>query len=162
MNFGELFIASGGRPLDFGGHQLILTDKIPARLGQRFRVTIESVASAYPQGVGISEQVEVFGEKVRRAVVWDYYSVPPDERSGRRVMLPFAFDVACRSKSGHLSFYNMTEYGGRQEWWHGGSCMWVEPLRNGRRYHCNDFEPDADFDDIVFMVEWGEAEAAAP
>src|SRR5262249_15796808 len=50
------------------------------------------------------------------------------------------------------SFYNMTEFRGRQEWWHGGSCMIAEDIPGGRRYRCNDFELDEDFDDLVFSV----------
>jgi hypothetical protein len=32
--------------------------------------------------------------------------------------------------------------------------MIIEQLPNdGRRYHCNDGEPDEDFDDLVFRIE---------
>ncbi|MCB1117403.1 MAG: hypothetical protein KDK50_02345, partial [Chlamydiia bacterium] len=35
---------------------------------------------------------------------------------------------------------------------HNGAAMIVEEIPNGRRYRCNDGEPDDDFDDIVFTI----------
>jgi hypothetical protein len=151
-NFGQLFIEARGAPISYNGKTLIMSDRIPAKLGERLLVTIESTASEWPQGVGISEGVEVFGERVKRAVVWEYFSVPPDLRASVRSRLPFTFEVICRSSKGSLSVYNMTEFRGRQEWWHGGSCMIATEIPGGRRYSCNDFEPDDDFDDLVFTV----------
>src|SRR5262245_15604195 len=152
MNFGQLFIKSRGAPIQHDGKTLIMLDKLPAKLGDRFSVTIESTRSPYPQGVGVSEGVEVFGERVKRAVIFEYVSLPPELRETERSRLPFSFEVFCRNKKGSLSFYNMTEFRGRQEWWHGGSCMFAEDIQGGRRYHCNDFESDDDFDDLVFSV----------
>jgi hypothetical protein len=36
---------------------------------------------------------------------------------------------------------------------HNGAAMIVEEIPNGRRYRCNDGEPDDDFDDLVFRLE---------
>ncbi len=151
-NFNLLFRETKGKPVMYAGRHLVLSDRVPAKLGQRFNITIESTSSKYAQGVGISEGVTVFGELVKRAVVWEYFSVEPSKRQFSGSILPFEFQVECRNKSGFLSFYNMAEFQGRQEWWSAGSCMWVEQLTNGRRYHCNDFELDDDFDDIIFTV----------
>jgi len=152
VNFGQLFLQSRGVPLQHEGRTLIMRDRLRAELGDRFTVTIEATRSPYPQGVGVSEGLEVFGARVRRAVVWEYFSLPPERRAAERSHLPFAFAVVCRNKRGWLSFYNMTEVQGRQTWWHGGSCMIAEDIPGGRRYRCNDFELDADFDDLVFSV----------
>ena len=133
-NFGQLFIESKGQPVEVNGRTLIMLDKIPAKFDQRFTVTIESTNSDYAQGVGISEGVEVFGERVKRAVVWEYFSLPPEERDGKKSDLPYSFDVVCRNRSGSLSFYNMNQFSGRQEWWHGGSCMITADIPGGRRY----------------------------
>lgn len=150
--FGTMFMASKGAPLAYGDKTLIMGDKLPARLGERFRVTIESTDSEYPQGVGTSEGVEVFGEKVKRAVIWEYFSVPPAERSACRSRLPFSFEVECRNKKGFIWFYNMTEFRGRQEWWTRGHAMYAVEIEGGCRYYCNDFTPDDDFNDFVFTV----------
>lgn len=156
-NFGELFIESKGQPITVDGRTLVMLDRIPAKFNQRFLVTIESTNSDYPQGVGISEGVKVFGERVKRAVVWEYFSLPPEQRESSKSKLPFSFEVVCRNKKGTLIFYNMAEFRGRQEWWHGGSCMIASDIPGGRRYLCNDFELDDDFDDLVFTVVWENA-----
>jgi hypothetical protein len=150
--FGEMFLAAKGAPLTYGDKTLIMGDKLPARLGEHFLVTIESTDSEYPQGVGVSEGIEVFGEKVKRAVVWEYFSLPPEERQSRRSRLPFSFEVICRNKKGFIWFYNMTEYKGRQEWWTRGHAIHAVEIEGGKRYFCNDFTPDDDFDDLIFTV----------
>lgn len=152
VNFGQRFIESRGTPIQYDGKTLIMLDKLAAKLGDKFTVTIESTRSPYPQGVGISESLEVFGERVKRAVIWEYFSLQPELRETERSRLPFSFEVVCRNRKGSLSFYNMTEFQGRQEWWHGGSCMIAEDIPGGRRYRCNDFELDDDFEDLVFTV----------
>ena len=151
-NFGELFIASGGQPLSYGDRTLVMLDRFPAKLGERLLVTIESTKSPWPQGIGMSTDVEVFGSRQKRAVVWEYFSVRPEDRERVRSNLPFSFAVTCRNKSGFISFYNMTEFNGRQEWWHGGRCMVSSEIEGGRRYLCNDHELDDDFNDLVFNV----------
>ena len=151
-NFGELFIASRGEPLSYEGRTLVMLDRFPAKFGERLLVTIESTNSVWPQGIGMSTGVEVFGSREKRAVVWEYFSVEPKNRKRIRSNLPFSFEVTCRNKSGFISFYNMTEFDGRQESWNGGSCMVSSEIDGGRRYSCNDFELDDDFDDLVFSV----------
>jgi hypothetical protein len=151
-NFGEMFIQSKGAPIDYNGKTLIMLDRVPVRLGERLLVTIESTRAEWPQGVGISEGLEVFGERVERVVVWEYFSIPADQRTTTRSRLPFSFEVTCRNEKGTLSFYNVTEFMGRQEWWHGGAAMVATDIPGGRRYSCNDFEMDDDFDDLLFTV----------
>jgi hypothetical protein len=152
VDFGQLFIQSRRAPIQHDGKTLIMLDRLPAKLGDKFTVTLETTRSLYPQGVGISEGVQVFGERVKRVVIWEYFSLPPELRQSERSRLPFSFEVVCRNKKGSLSFYNMTEVHGHQSWWHGGSCMIAEDIPGGRRYRCNDFELDDDFDDLVFSV----------
>jgi hypothetical protein len=152
-NFGAKFMESKGNAISHQGHELHMSDKIPAALGDVFKVTIESTASKYVQGVGFSEGVEVFGVKQKRAVVWEIFSVPPQDREKVRSVLPYSFEVTCRSKRGFVRFYNMALEGDRQSWWTGGSAMIIEEVENGHRCRCNDFELDDDFCDIVFTVE---------
>ena len=129
-----------------------MLDPFPAALNEELEVTIESTASPYIQGIGFSEGVEVFGKNEKKAVVFEHFSLPPEERERRKSSLPFRFTVTCRSKRGHVQFYNMALENGRQSWWHAGSAMIVEDLSDGRRYYCNDFELDDDFDDLIFTV----------
>jgi hypothetical protein len=152
FNFGSRFIESKGQPIPYGGKLLQMIDRFPAKLGDELKVTIESTASPYHQGVGFSEGVEVFGQRQRKAVVFEQFSVPPEERDSIRSRLPFTFTVICRNRKGFVQFYNMALVSGRQEWWNGGSAMVVETIDGGRRYRCNDFELDDDFDDLIFTV----------
>jgi hypothetical protein len=151
-DFSDLFMAAKASSITYGDKTLILMDEWPARLGERFLVTIESTDSIYPQGVGVCEGVEIFGMKARLAVIWEYFSLPPEERASQKSRLPFSFEVVCRNKQGYLRFYNMSEVQGRQERHNRGSCMYATEISNGRRYYCNDFDPDDDFNDLVFSV----------
>jgi hypothetical protein len=153
FDFNKLFGNAKGEPVVHNGKILLLSDKIPAKFNETFTVTIEATSSKYPQGVGISEGVEVFERRVKRAVIWEYYSVPPAERGQLRSRLPFSFDVVCRNKSGHLRFYNMAEVDGAQSWSIYACAMIAEDIPNGRRYYCNDWQPNDDFNDVVFRVE---------
>ncbi|MCW1915236.1 hypothetical protein OJ996_16740 [Luteolibacter sp. GHJ8] len=153
FNFGQRFIESKGQPIAHGASTVQMIDRFPAKLGEELEVTIESTASLFRQGVGFSEGVEVFGERQKKAVVFEHFSVPPEERESVRSRLPFTFTVTCRNRTGFVQFYNMALVSGRQEWWHGGSAMIVEEVDGGRRYRCNDFELDDDFNDLIFTVK---------
>ena len=153
FDFSDRFMASKGAPITHGDKTLILMDEWPARLGEHFLVTIETTDSKYPQGVGVCEGVEIFGMREKLAVVWEYFSLPPEQRTHRKSQLPFSFEVVCRNKKGYLRFYNMSEVQGRQERHNRGSCMYaVDIAEGGRRYFCNDFDPDDDFNDLVFSI----------
>jgi hypothetical protein len=154
IDFDALFTESRsrGEPLWYNGNTLVRLDRWKANPGDVFEVTIESTSSGHPQGVGASEDVEVFGQRVKRAVIWEYFSLPSSERGKSEAKLPFVFQVIYRGRPGLLNFYNMTEYKGRQEWWTRGHAMIVERLPGLVRYRCNDFDPDDDFDDLVFTV----------
>jgi len=151
-DFGSQFIKSKGQSIEYDGKEIFMIDRVPAKLNEEFVITIESTNSPHTQGVGISEGVEVFGVKNKRAVVFEYVSLPPEERKTKKSKLPFSFKVKYRNKKGFLTFYNMCLFHGRQEWWHGGAGMIVENIENGKRYHCNYFELNDDFDDIIFTV----------
>lgn len=152
FNFNRLFAESKGQPVIYNGDVIYLADKLSATLGEVFIVTIESTHSKYLQGVGVSENVRVFGQQEKRAVVFEHYSVPIENRSTERSRLPFQFEVECRNKKGFLWFYNMCLVNDRQEWWHGGCAMRREAMESGFRYFCNDWQRNDDFTDIVFSV----------
>jgi hypothetical protein len=153
FDFGGRFMESKGQPIQHAGRTLQMIDRFPASLGEELVVTIESTASPHIQGVGFSEGVEVFGQKEKKAVVFEHFSIPPEERAHTKSRLPFTFAVTCRNKKGFVSFYNMALTGERQSWWHAGSAMIAEEIAGGRRYRCNDFDFDDDFDDLIFTVK---------
>ena len=153
FDFNSLFKKSLGKPILYKGQELILADKIPVNYDEKLRITIESTNSKYIQGVGISDNIEIFGQKVGKAVVWEYYSVPPENRENTRNQLPYSFEVICKNKKGEIFIYNMAEVDGRQDYWNFGCAMIVENIENGKRYKCNDWQPNEDFNDIIFRVE---------
>lgn len=153
---------SKGQPIAHAGRVLQMIDRFPAALGEELVVTIETTTSPHLQGVAFSEGVEVFGQRVKKAVVFEFFSVPPEERETVRSRLPFSFVVTCRNRKGFISFYNMALTGERQSWWHAGSAMIAEECDGGRRYRCNDFEMDDDFDDLVFSVKRKTGELKQP
>jgi hypothetical protein len=161
FDFGGRFIKSKGQPIQHAGRTLQMIGRFPAALGEELVVTIESTASPHIQGIGFSEDVEVFGQKEKKAVVFEHFSIPPEERARTKSRLPFTFAVTCRSKKGFLSFYNMALTGDCQSWWHAGSAMIAEDIAGGRRYLCNDFDFDDDFDDLIFTVKKKEPNQAA-
>ena len=152
FDFGAMFRESRGGPIVHAGTEIVMADRVPAKLNEVLTVTIESTRSRWPQGIGISTGLMVFGERVARAVIWEYFSLPPTERAHRTSALPFTFEVTCRNRAGALMFYNMAERDHRADWWHAGCAMRVSSAPGVRRYHCNDVDLDDDFDDIVFSV----------
>lgn len=53
-----------------------------------------------------------------------------------------------------IRIYNAWDCGnGVVDFWLNGAAMIVEEIPNGRRYRCNDGEPDDDFEDIIFRLQ---------
>jgi hypothetical protein len=66
---------------------------------------------------------------------------------------PAIVSLQCHTSNGSLSFYNIWERRGRRNSQSESSGMLVTELRDGWRYHCNDFGFDSAFDKLVFRVE---------
>ncbi len=67
---------------------------------------------------------------------------------------PQTVDFEIIGKASTIEVKNMWDFGdGVMQSWHNGAAMIVESLPNGRRYRCNDGDPDDDFDDIIFRLE---------
>ena len=61
--------------------------------------------------------------------------------------------LSNRSESGTCHVKNVWDTGdGTIQIWHNGAAMIVERAGNARRYRCNDGNPNADFDDLIFRV----------
>lgn len=154
INFNPLFAKNSGRPIEYNGKTLHMNYRIGAA-GALFRVTIEETSSPYIQGIGFHGLVEIFGKNTKNPVVFEDVSLPPTERAMKRSALPFTFTAASKDKTGCLSLHNVALLlDGRQSWYTGGSAMIVEPISGGFRFRCNDFEPDEDFNDLIFRVEY--------
>ena len=72
----------------------------------------------------------------------------------RTVCFNSAQQNACQiAQSGTCHVKNVWDTGdGTIQIWHNGAAMIVERAGNARRYRCNDGNPNADFDDLIFRV----------
>ena len=153
FDFKELFSAAAGEPVFYRGERIVLAQKVPVCHQGRLLVTLETTASPFLQGVAIQEDVIGIEDRQKRSIVYEHYSVPPGERGKVRSRLPYSFEFVQQGTSGELLFFNVALHGERCEYWTGGCAMKVEPLANGVRFRCNDFQRNDDFTDLVFRVE---------
>jgi hypothetical protein len=151
--FVKLFSQSKGQPVGYHGEKIFMADRIDAELNDLFLVTIEKTDSQYLQGIGFSDNVSIFGETVKKAVVFEHFSIPPDERQKIKSKLPFSFEVTCKNKKRYILIYNMALVDGVQQWWYKGFAMKKENIENGWRYRCNDIKPNDDFTDLIFTIK---------
>jgi hypothetical protein len=143
-DFFPLFAASKGQPVQHEGQTIQLMDRFPIGRRCTLRLVRESTSSEWRQGIHLEtdQGITIAGTRYRHPlVVWE--DTAPQE-----------FELTAFGKSGDLEVWNVWDTGdGKTDAWLNGGAMIVEDLPNGRRYRCNDGEPDDDFDDIVFRIE---------
>ncbi len=141
--FGSLFIQSKGQPIEYNGRTIHLSDRVPIGSSASIRLTFESVASDWRQGVFLTTDgwFEVDGLKInKKTVLWQ-------DTAPKEVV------VSVTSKKGVLWVKNVWDTGnGVMDSGHNGAAMIVEEDGACRRYLCNDGRPDDDFDDLVFRI----------
>lgn len=143
-SFEKLFFASKGQPVVYNGQTIQMVDHIPIKDGQFLRVIFESVKAEWRQGIRLKTDGEfiVNNKTIKKAVVLWHDTAP------REVLLQ------VHTKKGDCSIKNVWDTGnGVMDSWHNGAAMIVEEVPTGKRYRCNDGQPDDDFDDIIFRVE---------
>jgi hypothetical protein len=158
-DFDDVFAATRVRPVHYGGRELVRTDRFPIEGAQKLRVTFESTKSKYRQGIGVDLrkicETRVAGtvtSKKEWNVLWEDTA-------------PKQVEIELLGPAEHALIFNVWQDLNRKpmpgsvssrvpiEWWTNGAAMIVEEIPNGRRYRCNDGEPDDDFDDLVFRIE---------
>jgi hypothetical protein len=141
--FEHLFRESKGKPVAYQGRLLQLMDRFPVGPDAIITLTFESTASANRQGVRLDTKGHfiVDGRSVgRKMVLWS--DTAPAEVS-----------IHVRGVSSDVEVYNVWDHGdGVIHAGHNGAAMVVEEIVEGRRYRCNDGEPDDDLDDLVFAI----------
>jgi len=163
-NFNNLFKGSKGQPVLYNGISLQRVDRFPVKNGDVLQLSIENTNSKYRQGfaIDITGHCEINGE-IRK--------------KGKRVMMVFWEDTMPNqvklkvfTKEGFVAVKNIWEETGSclsitqtgenvyrdtqvMISWIRGAAMIVEEIKNGKRYRCNDGDPDEDFDDIIFTVQ---------
>ncbi len=120
-----------------------MVDRFSVGQINKLGVSIESTNSIYRQGVRLdpNANIKIDGRVFRTVALWEdtaptisVIEVPPDVT---------ALGVRNVWEDEHGTVHS----------WYFGAAMILSMLPNGRRYFCNDGQPDADFDDIVFRIE---------
>jgi hypothetical protein len=131
-------------------NDVILWDIMNVRDGERLKLIFESQNAEHEQGVRLACDGGVTVNNATGKGVRLWYDHAP------RVV-----EFVCHTADGFLSLYNIWDQGrGPQSQLH-TSGMLVEELPNGRRYRCNDFGFDTDFDKLVFRIERIEGKASS-
>lgn len=163
-DFSTLFIESKGKPIQYNGKSLVMSDQFPVKEGDTLIIRIEKSNSDCRQGlsVDITGHCELNGETIKKGkgvnmLFWSDTAPDPVilkvftkrgfiwveniwEKINRYVVAgPDNKPVTKQSTSVESRYY--------------GAAMIVEEIEHGRRYRCNDWHPDENFDDIVFTIQ---------
>ena len=153
-SFSEFFIKSKGQPIEYKGKVLKRVDKFPVSDGDILIISIEKTNSKDLQGVAI----DITGSCEMNGKIW---------KKGKGVNMifwedatefdPKHIEIKIFTKKDFVWIQNIWEdinYLGKKSIDYGryGAAMIVEEIENGRRYKCNDWRPDENFDDIIFTV----------
>ena len=163
-NFAELFIQSRGQPIEYNGHKVIRLDRFPIKNGDTVIARIEKTNSDCRQGfcIDITGSCEMDGEicKVGKGVRMLFWEDTAPKEIKLKVFTKKDF-VWVENIWESINSYIVSDLDGKEvtkqstsvESRYYGSAMIVEEIENGRRYRCNDWHPDENFDDIVFTVQ---------
>ena len=164
-SFQTMFMQSGGQPIQWEGKTLHLYDYLAAGPSS-YRLTFESCQGRRRQGVSL--------KLVHRDVSGRLQSGPGkfvvngQAVSGKTGIVlwhdtaPRIVDLEIVGETPLICVHNVWEATPQMpgatvrpftDGGHNGAAMIVEELPHGRRYRCNDGEPDEDFDDLVFRLE---------
>jgi hypothetical protein len=125
-----------------GREDVVMIEALPIRDGERLVLVFESVHSPWRQGVWMMTRGHlVINEQASPGMdVWQDTA-------------PVEVPIECRTDSGVLLLYNIYERNGQRNSQAWTSGMLIEDIPNGRRYRCNDFGLETDFDKLVFRIE---------
>ena len=143
--FQRAFERSNGNPIEYSGRIIQLFDLFPVKYGERLQIVVESVNSDYPQVIQLEGRIVLDGERHEKSCIY------VDSNK-----LPFETEVTSRKRNGYLWVCNgwtKSTSHRKVDWSEGGAAMIVEELSNGRRYNCNDFQLNDDFNDLIFRIE---------
>jgi len=143
-SFESLFLKSKGQPITFNEHTIQMVDLLYVKDGQEIRLEFESKEADWRQGVSLKTDgaFNVNGQTITKSIVLWYDTAP------RNLLLKIQTGTGeCRVK-------NVWDTGdGVIQSWHNGAAMIVEKTATGRRYRCNDGQPDEDFTDLIFNIQ---------
>jgi len=126
---------------DRGRRDVVMIDALPITDGEPLRLVFESRKSTWRQGVWLmtDQHLHVNDQDCPSVDLWEDSA-------------PQEIQMICNTKNGKLLLYNIWDDGSGRESQSWSSGMLIEELPNGRRYRCNDFGFDTDFDKLVFCI----------
>jgi len=163
-NFGELFMKSKAQPIKWNGEIVVMSDKFPVKNGDTLLMSIEKTNSDCLQGfyVDITGSCELDEKvhKVGKGVKMLFWEDTAPKQIKLKVITKKDF-VYVRNIWETINSYLVSDLEGKTitkeskavDYGHNGAAMIVEEIENGRRYRCNDWHPDENFDDIIFTVQ---------
>jgi hypothetical protein len=146
MEFQKLFNESKGQPIQYKGKELKMMDRVSLPVGKTsIRVEFISTDSKWKQGVILETKgdFEINGQKLlNKIILWEHTA-------------PKKIDIVVKSRNGMLFIYNVWETeDGTIHYWHNGGALFVEQSNGIAIYHCNDGNPDDNFDVLIFRVDY--------
>ena len=151
-DFSELFEKANWQPINYNGKTVIRLDKFPVENGDTLLISIEKTNSDCRQGlcIDVTGHCEIDGEvfmkeKGIRMLFWED-TAPKQIRLRVFTKKDFVWVENIWEQISHTGMKSV-DYGRY------GSAMIIEEIEDGRRYYCNDWHPDDNFDDIVFTIQ---------
>ena len=163
-DFTKLFMESKAQPIEWKEKTLMMSDKFPVINGDVLLISIEKTNSDYRQGlcVDVTGSCEMDGEvhKIGKGVRMLFWEDTAPKQVELKVITKKEF-VRVYNIWEQNNSYLTSDSSGRPvtmesktvDSGHNGAAMIVEEIENGRRYRCNDWHPDENFDDIVFTIQ---------
>jgi len=159
-NFDPLFSETKVRPIIYKGKSLVRVDKFPVQNGDVLIASIDEVDySKRQQGfsIDITGYCEINGKihkKGKGIMVFLWHDKMPKQIEIKVfTKQDFVWIQNIWENTNRYRAYGIEKESKSTSYGCGGGAMIVEEIENGRRYRCNDGEPDEDFDDIIFTIQ---------
>lgn len=152
--FADMF-TEPGQPINYKGKNIYSADFIYGPKEFKAVVSIISTDSKYKQGLslnmaGMKGEIAYDGKKITKGGFKFWEGEVPKQ-----------FVIGVKIEKGVLLINNFCDNTGTGSCVSGfsGFAMIIENIsERKKRYYCNDFEPDDDFDDLIFDIEFIDVE----
>ena len=144
ISFQEQFTKNMGKPFIHNGKEIMMIDyfELPYKKC-RMKINRVSTKSKWKQGVELQVKgsIKINNQVVKKGTrLWEHTA--PKE---------VTFEVESKDKK--IIVTNIWDFGdGVTQKWHNGGAMYFEEIENGKRYYCNDGQPNDDFTDLIFEL----------
>ncbi len=148
--FADMFLEPR-KPIDYKGKTVYSADFIDGPKKFKAVFNVISTNSKYRQGFSL-HMYEMKGK-----LIYDGNVIQKNGLSFFVDSIPHTIEIDVEIEEGFLFIENFCDNTGTGSMVAGfsGFAMIIEDIDdNKKRYYCNDFEPDDDFDDLIFEVQF--------